>query len=143
MTDTGKITLPCTREEGEDLAGEVRLASGREPPVIATEEADEADPERWVLTAYAEDEPDDVLIADLLALAPSAARGDMVIERLAAQDWLTRVGHATTEYSVVTLPAARKFGVMVADRSGLWDAPFRQVDWVDVREILREAALVG
>lgn len=89
MTDTWKITLPCTREEGEDLAGEVRLASGREPPVIATEEADEANPERWLLTAYVEDEPDAMLIADLLALAPSATRADMAIERLAAQDWLT------------------------------------------------------
>lgn len=89
MTDTWKITLPCTREEGEDLAGEIRLASGREPPVIATEEADERDPERWVLTAYVEEAPDATLITDLLALAPSAARSDMVIERLPAQDWLT------------------------------------------------------
>lgn len=89
MTDTWKITLPCTREEGEALAGEVTLASGREPPVISTEEPDPNDPERWQLTAYIEVEPDATLIADLLALIPSARRTDLVVEALPAQDWLT------------------------------------------------------
>jgi ribosomal protein L11 methyltransferase len=89
MTDTWKITLPCTREEGEALAGEVRLPSGREPPVISTEEAEASDPERWRLTAYLDAEPDETLIADLLAITPSAARSDLLVERLPAQDWLT------------------------------------------------------
>lgn len=89
MTDTWKITLPCTREEGEAFAGEFSLPSGREPPVISAEEADPSDEERWQVTAYVEDEPDEMLIADLLALVPSASRADLVIERLAAQDWLT------------------------------------------------------
>ena len=89
MTDTWKITLPCTREEGEAFAGEFTLPSEREPPVISAEEADESDPERWQVTAYVEGEPDETLIADLLALVPSATRGDMAIERLPAQDWLT------------------------------------------------------
>ena len=89
MTDIWKITLPCTREEGEALAGEVTLASGREPPVVSTEEADPSDPERWQMTAYVEAEPDDVLIADLLALAPSARPDDVDIEQLPAADWLT------------------------------------------------------
>lgn len=89
MTDTWKITLPCTREEGEALAGEFTLASGREPPVISTEEPDANDPERWQLTAYVDAEPDEMLIADLLALIPSARRADIVVEALPAQDWLT------------------------------------------------------
>jgi ribosomal protein L11 methyltransferase len=89
MTDIWKISLPCAREEGEAFAGEFSFASGREPPVISAEEADESDPERWQVTAYVEGEPDEVLIADLLALVPSAARGDVEVERLPAQDWLT------------------------------------------------------
>lgn len=89
MTDTWKITLPCTREEGEAFAGDFSFASGREPPVISAEEANEANPERWQVTAYVEAEPDELLIADLLALVPSAARRDLAIERLPAQDWLT------------------------------------------------------
>ena len=49
------------------------------------------------------------------------------------------MAHATTEHSVVTLPAKRKFGVMVADNRQLWDAPYRKLDWVDMKQILREA----
>ena len=89
MTDSWKITLPCTREEGEAFAGDFAFASGREPPVISAEEADPDDEERWQVTAYLEAEPDDVLIADLLALVPSARRDDIRMERLPAQDWLT------------------------------------------------------
>ena len=33
----------------------------------------------------------------------------------------------------------KEFGVLVADRSQLWDAPYRKLDWVDVASILREA----
>lgn len=89
MTDTWKITLPCTREEGEAFAGEVVLPSGREPPVISTEEPDPNDPERWQLTAYVEGEPDETLLSDLLTIIPSAGRDDIAVERLPAQDWLT------------------------------------------------------
>lgn len=89
MTDTWKIVLPCTREEGEALAGEFTLASGREPPVISSEEADPAQPEQWRLTAYVEGEPDEVLIEDLLQLAPSSSRADLSIVRMPTQDWVT------------------------------------------------------
>lgn len=89
MTDTWKITLPCTREEGEALAGEFTLASGREPPVISTEEPDPAAPEQWRLTAYVDAEPDDVLLQDLQQLIPSASRELIHVERMPAQDWVT------------------------------------------------------
>jgi len=89
MTDSWKITLPCTRDEGEDLAGEFTLASGREPPPLSTSEPDPSRPDEWLLTVYVDREPDDVLIDDLLALIPSASRDDVAIERLPAQDWLT------------------------------------------------------
>lgn len=89
MSDTWKITLPCTREEGEALAGEFTLASGREPPVISTDELDPSQPEQWRLTAYVETEPDEVTIADLLTLIPSARPEDIAVEHMPAQDWLT------------------------------------------------------
>jgi len=89
MTDTWKISLPCTREEGEAFAGEFSFASGREPPVISTDEADPDDPERWRLTAYLETEPDEILVGDLLRLAPSASRRDVRIERMPSVDWVT------------------------------------------------------
>ena len=88
MTDIWKISLPCTREEGEAFAGDFSFASGREPPVISTEE-DAEDSECWQVTAYVEAAPDDTLVADLLALVPSAARSDVAIEQLPTQDWLT------------------------------------------------------
>ena len=43
---------------------------------------------------------------------------------------------------MLTRPAQRLFGVLMADGAGLWDAPFRKVDWVDVRALLREARAV-
>ena len=66
-------------------------------------------------------------------------RDGLKVDPTVAQEWLSRVAHATTEHSVVTLPAKRKFGVMVADSRQLWDAPYRKLDWVDMKQILREA----
>ena len=71
-------------------------------------------------------------------------RDNQTVDARVAQEWLARVAHATTEHSVITHPAARKFGVLVADGSDLWDAPFRRgIDWVDVPSILTEARAGG
>jgi hypothetical protein len=67
------------------------------------------------------------------------ARADRGVDVDAARTWLTHVTHGTTEHSVITRPGARMFGLMVADSRGLWDAPYRPIDWVHVPTILREA----
>lgn len=67
------------------------------------------------------------------------SRDGLTVDVSVAQEWLSRVAHGSTEHAVVTLPARRKFGVLMADSSQLWDAPYRKLDWVDVAQILREA----
>lgn len=68
------------------------------------------------------------------------ARDGRRVDSPAAVEWLTRVAHGTTEHAVVTFPAKRLFGIMVADGSQLWDAPWRHLDWVDVPKLLAAAA---
>jgi ribosomal protein L11 methyltransferase len=89
MSETWKISIPCTRDEGEALAGVTDVAGFAEPPVIMSSEPDEARPEEWRLDAYLEAEPNEAEIAALLALTPSAARGAVTVERLADADWVT------------------------------------------------------
>jgi ribosomal protein L11 methyltransferase len=89
MSDSWKISLPCTRAEAEALASATDPFPGMdEPPVLNTMEPDEANPEQWLLEAYTESEPDAATIAAVRALAPSAKRKPKV-ERVVEQDWLT------------------------------------------------------
>lgn len=84
MSDSWKITLPCTRDEAEAIeAGAIGGA------VLMTTEEVEDDRERWRLDAYVEAEPDATLIARLRDLVPSARAVAPLVERLAAADWVT------------------------------------------------------
>ena len=85
MSDSWKVTLPCTRAEAEAIdAGTIDLDA-----VLMTTEEVEDDREQWRLDAYLDHEPDYATIAALGALVPSAAGVTPVVERLAAQDWVT------------------------------------------------------
>jgi len=90
LSDSWKVTLPCTKGEAEALAADVGELAGLDPPpVLMTSEPDPARPDEWRLDAYFEERPDASGIALLKSLAPSAARAEPLIERIEEQDWVT------------------------------------------------------
>ncbi|HEU0067567.1 MAG TPA: 50S ribosomal protein L11 methyltransferase [Sphingomonas sp.] len=84
-SDSWKVTLPCTRAEAEAIDGIDEPVFGA---VLMTSETVEDDREHWRLDAYLDGEPDAAALAAIRALAPSA-QADPIVERLAAQDWVT------------------------------------------------------
>ena len=85
MSDSWKVTLPCTRAEAEAIdAGAFDFDAA-----LMTTEVVEDDRERWRLDAFMEDEPDAAVLAALRALVPSAAGGAPVVEAVPAADWVT------------------------------------------------------
>ncbi len=90
LSDSWKVTLPCTKAEAEALAADIApLAELDPPPVLMTTEPDAARPDEWRLDAYFEGEPDTASIALLAAMVPSAAGAEPQIERVEEQDWVT------------------------------------------------------
>ena len=84
MSDSWKLTLPCTLAEAQALEGEIMpLAMLDSPPVLMTSEAVLDDPEAWRLDAYFDAEPDAETIALIQSLVPSAGQAKPVIEKLA------------------------------------------------------------
>ncbi|WP_420140832.1 50S ribosomal protein L11 methyltransferase [Sphingomonas sp.] len=87
--ESWKLTLPCSRAEGELLAV-IDPEFGIEPaPVLMTSEPDASRPEQWRLDVYLAAEPGPDEIAAIRSLVPSAANATPVIERLDDQDWVT------------------------------------------------------
>jgi len=87
LSDSWKVSLPCTKAEAEALTGDIaRLATMDAPPVLMTSEADG---DAWRMDAYFENEPGPADIAMLRALAPSAKGIAPVAERLGDEDWVT------------------------------------------------------
>lgn len=90
MSDSWKLTLPCTRAEAEALDEDApALAALQPPPVFLTRETEPDDPESWQLEAYFEGKPGKAAIAAVKGMIPSAARAHPVIERLPDEDWVT------------------------------------------------------
>ena len=90
MSDSWKVSLPCTRAEAEGIQEDVSpLALLDEPPVLMTSEPDPARPEEWRLDAYFAEKPTLELLAQLRALAPSAADTEAVLEKVEERDWVT------------------------------------------------------
>ena len=84
-----KISLPCSKAEGEMLAGDLpEMAMIDPPPTLMTSEPDPARPDQWQLDVYVEDEPDAALVATIAALVPSAAGTKPAIGRIEEQDWV-------------------------------------------------------
>lgn len=90
MSESWKVTLPCTLAEARALEGDVPALAALDPaPVLMTSETVPDDPDAWRLDAYLEQEPDKSMIALLRSLVPSAGSTRPVIERLGDEDWLT------------------------------------------------------
>lgn len=127
MSDSWKLTLPCTRDEAEAIEVDMgALALLEPPPVLMTSEAVADDPLQWRLDAYFDRKPDAATIKAIRALVPSAAGSTARAERLAEADWVTlsQAGlepldagrfHVATEAGAV--PAGRRGFVIPAGRA--------------------------
>jgi ribosomal protein L11 methyltransferase len=90
VTDSWKVTLPCTKAEAEALKDDISpLAWLDFPPVLMTSEADGARPDEWRLDAYFDGEPSAEMLDLLAALAPSAAGSKPAVEKVEERDWVT------------------------------------------------------
>lgn len=90
MSDSWKLTLPCTRREAEALEGDVAaFAMLDNPPTLMTSEAVEDDPEQWQLDAYFEGKPNSALVKLVQTLVPSARGRKPALEKLPQEDWVT------------------------------------------------------
>lgn len=90
MSDSWKLTLPCTKAEAEALTGDIAaLAELDPPPVLMASEPDESRPDAWELIGYFETRPDEATIALIRTLVPSARRRKPVVERIPEADWVT------------------------------------------------------
>jgi ribosomal protein L11 methyltransferase len=92
LTDTWKVTLPCTREDAELLAADNLFVSSADSiPTIVTREADPETPDDWVIEVYCDAKPDRAFLATISSLSPSAtlSRTKALVEKLADEDWVT------------------------------------------------------
>jgi ribosomal protein L11 methyltransferase len=81
-----RVTVPCTRAQGEAIADAVEIFPDADhPPVLVADEPDPAKPDAWLIHAYFEHEPG----ADEIALLTSLGSGAPRIEQLGEQDWVT------------------------------------------------------
>jgi ribosomal protein L11 methyltransferase len=87
--ESWKVSLPCTRDEGESLATIEPDLSIDPPPVFMSSEPDQARPDEWRLEVYLEFQPDAALLDRILALVPSAAGKEPSVERIDDADWTT------------------------------------------------------
>jgi ribosomal protein L11 methyltransferase len=90
MSDSWKVTLPCTRAEAEAIEADMEaLAAFDPPPVLMTSEGRPDDPDDWRLEAYFGGKPDAAAIAAVRALVPSSGSGKAKPERVPDADWVT------------------------------------------------------
>ena len=81
-----RVTVPCTRAQGEAVAGaEDLFPDSTRPPVLVADEPDESKPDEWLLHAYFEHEPTGHEIATLTNLGNGPPR----FEQLGEDDWVT------------------------------------------------------
>jgi ribosomal protein L11 methyltransferase len=90
MSDSWKVTLPCTKAEAEALKEDISpLALLDFPPVLMTSEADQSRPDEWRLDAYFAEQPSPEMIALLRSLVPSAAAAPPEVAQVEDRDWVT------------------------------------------------------
>jgi ribosomal protein L11 methyltransferase len=77
-----RVTLPCTRAQGEAVAGTDDLLPG---VVLVADEPDPSQPDQWLIHAYFERAPSEEELEELAALGI----GEPSVEELAEADWVT------------------------------------------------------
>jgi ribosomal protein L11 methyltransferase len=81
-----RVTVACTRAQGEAVAGTDELfPAATNPPVLVADEPCESRPDEWVIHAYFEHVPS----ADELSVLRSLGSGEPRIEELGEADWVT------------------------------------------------------
>jgi ribosomal protein L11 methyltransferase len=81
-----RVTVPCTRVQGEAVAHADELFPAAEnPPVLVADEPDASKPDEWVIHAYFDHEP----TGEDIALLTSLGSGSPQVEKLGEQDWVT------------------------------------------------------
>jgi ribosomal protein L11 methyltransferase len=81
-----RVTIPCTRAQGEAIGSADELFPDAEtPPVLVADEPDESKPDDWLIHAYFEHEPGSEDIATLSSLGS----GPPSLEQLGEADWVT------------------------------------------------------
>jgi len=92
MSETWKVSIPCTRAEARALAADnLFISSSDSTPTIVASETDASRPDEWIIDVYCQAKPDTALIENLLHLSPSAkaAKFKPLVELLADEDWVT------------------------------------------------------
>jgi ribosomal protein L11 methyltransferase len=81
-----RVTIPCTRAQGEAIADAGDLFPGSDnPPVLVADEPDESKPDNWLIHAYFEHEP----TADELNRLTRLGSAQPHVEQLGEADWVT------------------------------------------------------
>ncbi|QTD56652.1 50S ribosomal protein L11 methyltransferase [Parasphingorhabdus cellanae] len=92
MTNTWKVTLPCTREEADSLSEDnLFISSTDSVPTVVTREADPESPDDWVIEIYCDANPDAAFLKEIAELSPSAKLSKTIpaVEELGNEDWVT------------------------------------------------------
>ena len=81
-----RITVPCTRAQGEAIADAGELfPDSATPPVLVADEPDESRPDDWLLHAYFEQEP----TGEDIAILTNLGNGPPHFEHLGEEDWIS------------------------------------------------------
>ena len=81
-----RVTIPCTREQGEAIAdGDHLFPNADDPPVLVADEPDETRPDDWLIHGYFDHEP----TGEEIALLSSLGTGPPQIQKLGEEDWVT------------------------------------------------------
>jgi ribosomal protein L11 methyltransferase len=81
-----RVTIPCTRAQGEAIAdGDHLFPNAENPPVLVADEPDESRPDHWLIHGYFDHEP----TGEEIALLSSLGTGPPQIEKLGEEDWVT------------------------------------------------------
>ena len=81
-----RVTVPCTRAQGEAIADADELfADTSNPPTLVADEPDPGRPEDWLIHAYFDQAP----TTDELRTLATLGSGEPRVEELAEADWVT------------------------------------------------------
>ncbi len=131
MTDSWKLTLPCTKAEAEQIEVDMEaLAMLDPPPVLMTSEGTPDNPDDWRLEAYFEGKPDRATVTAIRALVPSAADSKAKPEKVPEADWVTlsqtglepvRAGRFvvhTSAHDMADVPGIRRYRIEASQAFG-------------------------
>src|SRR3954451_18443491 len=80
-----RVTIPCTRAQGEAIATTEPFPGAANPPVLVADEPDPSKPDDWLIHAYFEHPPTLRELATLAALGS----GEPQVAELGEADWVT------------------------------------------------------